>query len=150
MRTNWTFSLTLALVASTFACSRADDDPDRLTAVSATVQLLSVDSQQVVTPSGLTMKVIATVEPPVVRSTTVQANSFWLDSTIQMGARLALASLGDGGFALMCSQNGTVLATQPAVTMADASTDSTVTNSVAAGPVWCLQPMEQQASSSTN
>ena len=82
MRTNWTFSLTLALVASTFACSRADDDPDRLTAVSATVQLLSVDSQQVVTPSGLTMKVIATVEPPVVGSTTVQANSFWLDSTM--------------------------------------------------------------------
>jgi hypothetical protein len=55
-------------------------------------------------------------------------------STIQMGARLTLVSLGDGGFALMCSQNGAVLAAQPAVTIADASTDSTVTNSVAAGP----------------
>jgi hypothetical protein len=54
-------------------------------------------------------------------------------STIQMGARSILASLGDGGFAVVCAQNGAVVAAQPAVTIAGVPSASTVTNAVAAG-----------------
>lgn len=78
----WIASFASSLVALSLGCSHADTEPERLTAQDKIVQLLSAGSQQVVTPSGLTLKLIATVTPPTVGSTTVQANSFWLDSNM--------------------------------------------------------------------
>ena len=81
MRILWIGSLILGWLASVIGCSRVDDS-DRLTVVNSSVQLLSVQSQQPVTQQGLTMKLVATVTPPAVQLTTVQANSFWLQSDI--------------------------------------------------------------------
>jgi len=82
MSRTWVASFASSLVALSFGCSPIDTEPERLTPQNKTVQLLSADSQQVVTPTGLTLKLIATVTPPTVGSTTVQANSFWLDSNM--------------------------------------------------------------------
>jgi len=75
-------SLTLALNALLFGCNAEPEGPDRVVAADATVQLLSRDSQEESTPSGLSIKLIATVEAPTVGSTKLQANSFWLESNL--------------------------------------------------------------------
>jgi|GEM_PF-2878152 len=77
----WTAPLAGLLLTSALGCSNTDPGTDRVTPASATVQLLSVETEQVVTPAGLTLTLIASVEPPVVADTQVQANSFWLDSS---------------------------------------------------------------------
>jgi hypothetical protein len=67
---------------TTLGCAGSDPGDARLTVADATVQLLSHGSQQTTTPAGLSLTLIATVDPPSVGLTTVQANSFWLDSNV--------------------------------------------------------------------
>lgn len=71
-----------SLLLLSVGCAGSESGDARLTVVDSTVQLLSHGSQQTSTPAGLSLTLIATVDPPSVGSTTLQANSFWLDSNV--------------------------------------------------------------------
>lgn len=79
---SFTASFAFVLCLLVVGCSAETTGADRVVAVDSTVQLLSHATEQVTTPAGLTLKLMVSVDPPLVGSTRVQANSFWLESNL--------------------------------------------------------------------
>lgn len=78
---------------------------------------------------------ISTGTPSLLRTIAVGGNTIpESKSGILVGNQLLIASLGDGGFKVLCKSSGATLATQAAVTVSGIPAAKTVTNSVAAIP----------------